>query len=116
MRPTLPLPSLTLSTTLRIACKQAPQVKASLFLLLFAGSALAADWVHEQSAPGAFPLFTEGTAATLVVAPEDFKVVDLAAHDLAADIERVTGAKPSINAHAAGPTVLIGTLGKSPLI
>src|SRR4051812_48551030 len=47
-------------------------MKALLFFLL-AGSALAADWVREQSTAGAFPLFQEGATATIVTAPEDFK-------------------------------------------
>jgi glycosyl hydrolase family 115 (putative glucuronidase)/glycosyl hydrolase family 115 len=72
--------------------------------------------------PGDFPLVRGGVAAPIVYAAADFKVVDLAAHDLAADIERVTGQKPAVLsadgaiAAARAPFVLIGTLGKNPAI
>ena len=66
--------------------------------------------------PGAFPLVAEQRAATIVVDETDHAVVAIAANDLAADIERVTGvAAPIIGAPPddARPAVLIGTLGRS---
>lgn len=86
---------------------------------LAATTALAAPWVGEEPHPGDFPLVRDGHAAAIVFAADDFKVVGLAAHDLAADIERVTGRKPAVRTDAAGlaaPAVLVGTLGQSPLI
>jgi hypothetical protein len=77
------------------------------------------SWVSEETSAGDFPLVRKGKAADLVVAAGDFKVVGIAAHDLAADIERVTGRRPVVRNDASGltsPVVLIGTLGKSPYI
>ncbi len=69
---------------------------------------------------GEFALVHDGVAAPVVfAAPEDFKVVAIAANDFAADVERVTGIKPVVRTNAAGlsgPAVLIGTLGHSPII
>ncbi|HEY0864568.1 MAG TPA: glycosyl hydrolase 115 family protein [Lacunisphaera sp.] len=89
-----------------------------LLSLLLATSALAASWVGDQPQPGGFALVANGKAATIVTSPEDFKVVSLAANDLAADLQRVTGVKPAVAAFpsVSGPAVLIGTLGESPLI
>lgn len=68
-------------------------------------------------AVAAFPLVRAGHAASLVVSPGDFKVVSLAAADLAEDIGRVTGTTPAIAAVLPGgssaPAVVIGTLGHS---
>jgi hypothetical protein len=85
-------------------------------LLLLATTALAAPWVGEQPQPGDFPLVANGQAAAIVCSVDDFKVVSLAANDLAADIARVTGRRPAVGSSAAGPAVIIGTLGHSPLI
>ncbi len=74
-----------------------------VLLLLAAASPLVASeaWVNEAGKAGDFPLVADGRAAAIVVAPEDFKVVSIAARDLAADIERVTGVKPAIETEAA---------------
>ena len=61
----------------------------------------AADWVRENYRAGDFALVYQGRAAGLVIAPEDFPVVSLAAQNLAADIERVTGNKPALHTSAA---------------
>jgi len=84
-----------------------------------AGVARAAPepWVSEMARPGDFPLVSAGWAADVVYAAEDFPVVAIAARDFAADVERVTGRKPDVRTAAgAGPAVLAGTLGHSPLI
>jgi len=93
-------------------------MKHFLLSLLLAASALAAPWVGEQPQPGGFPLVAGGKAATIVFSPEDHRVVSLAANDLAADLQRVTGVKAAVAAFpsVSGPAVLIGTLGQSPLI
>lgn len=68
---------------------------------------------------GDFSLVKKSRAADLYVAQEDFKVVHIAADCLGADMERVTGVRPKIKSElreAAGDVVLIGTIGKSPLI
>jgi hypothetical protein len=89
-----------------------------LIFLLCATSCFAAPWVSEQSSSGAFPLVVNGKAASIVTSPEDFKVAHLAATDLAADIQRVTGAKSTVATFpsVSGPAVLVGTLGHSALI
>jgi len=77
-------------------------------------------WVTDKAGPGNFAFVAEDRAVDLVIAPEDFKVVAIAASDLAADVERVTGKHPAVRTEVtgdlAGPVVLIGTLGKNPLI
>jgi hypothetical protein len=97
-------------------------------LALLTGAArLAATetWVSEAGKSGDFPLVADRQAAAIVVAPEDFKVVSIAAHDLAADIERVTGVRPAVETaapsgsevgRASSRAVLAGTLGHSALI
>ncbi len=91
------------------------------------GTAGAETWVHERAGPGDFPLVSGAGSKTaaIVYSVDDFKVVDLAAHDLAADIERVTGRQPMLSpldktAKGVGgrgwPLVLIGTLGHSRVI
>ncbi|HJQ35085.1 MAG TPA: glycosyl hydrolase 115 family protein [Pyrinomonadaceae bacterium] len=75
--------------------------------------------MREVRRAGDFALVSKGHAADVLVSSEDFKVVRIAADDLAADLERVTGVRPSVRTEAAGlsgPVVIIGTLGKSPFI
>jgi hypothetical protein len=79
----------------------------------------AGKWVAQSGAAGDFALAGRDATATIVFAPSDAKVVDIAAHDLAADIARVTGRVPKVQADATGlqgPAVLVGTLGHNSLI
>lgn len=72
-----------------------------------------------QFRTGDFPLVRNNTAATILVSTDDFKVAQIAAADFASDVERVTGTKPALKNNAAekiDEAVIIGTLGKSPLI
>ncbi|MEQ1603277.1 MAG: glycosyl hydrolase 115 family protein [Pyrinomonadaceae bacterium] len=67
---------------------------------------------------GDLKLVHNGVAADIIVAPDDFKVVQITANHFAADVERVTGKKPALsdpNKNTANG-VIIGTLGNSPLI
>ncbi|MFI6487677.1 glycosyl hydrolase 115 family protein [Streptomyces sp. NPDC050564] len=68
--------------------------------------------------PGAYICFTGGAfslvGAPVVVSPDDHPGVVRVAGDLRDDIERVTGARPG-NAMAR-EVVLVGTIGRSPLI
>ena len=76
-------------------------------------------WVRDQARPGDFALVRGGRAAAVVYAAEDFKVVAIAAQHFAADVGRVTGRKPAVRTDVSGqevPVVLVGTLGRSPLI
>jgi hypothetical protein len=75
------------------------------------------SFVSERAEKGSFGLVRNGTAASIVVDPADFKGVVRAAGDLKADIARVTGVTPQlVNAPQGRSVVLIGTLGKSTLI
>ncbi|KAJ7454980.1 hypothetical protein B0H11DRAFT_257884 [Mycena galericulata] len=74
------------------------------------------------SSASAFTVASNGKAAPLILSSDDWPGVQRAAQDFAADIERVTGAKPSLsNATSTNPArsslpIIIGTLGKSSLI
>ena len=90
-------------------------------LLLFSCDAFALGgphYVENSPGPGSFALVAADTA-TILVDTNDWPGVVRAAHDLQADVQRVTGQTPAIaeNAGAAGKNVvIIGTIGKSPLI
>ncbi|HEX6625190.1 MAG TPA: hypothetical protein VF064_15870, partial [Pyrinomonadaceae bacterium] len=58
-------------------------------------------WVTGEYRGGDFKLVYGGRAADILVSPEDFKVVGIAAGDLAADVERVTGKRPVVRAPAS---------------
>ena len=75
-------------------------------------------FVATVAAPGRFPLVAGGKAATLLVAGSDFPGVIRVVSDLQADIESVTGVRPGISVDAAptGDAVIVGTIGRSPLI
>jgi len=78
-----------------------------------------AAWVKTEPGPGLFPLATIEHTAEILYAPDDFKVVGIAANDLANDIQRVTGRKPYVRTNLAASVpnaVLIGTLDKSSLV
>ena len=73
----------------------------------------------ESEAPGSFPLVQNKQAAPLFVASSDWAGVLRAAGDLRADVDRVTGTTPVLNttgAPAGKFAVIVGTLGKSPLV
>ncbi len=76
-------------------------------------------YVATTAAPGSFPLVRNRRAATLYVDATDWAGVVRAAGDLQADVNRVTGVLPSL-VHMpqglSGDVVIIGTVGKSPLI
>ncbi|MFJ8642773.1 glycosyl hydrolase 115 family protein [Streptomyces sp. NPDC093610] len=68
---------------------------------------------------GTFPLVRAGEAAPIVVSDKDYDGVVRVAGDLQDDIERVTGVRPALSRNAAPrgrEIVLVGTIGRSPLI
>jgi len=68
---------------------------------------------------GDFKLVSGARAADILISPKDFKVVRIAAENLALDVKRVTGQQPSLKADAtnvSAQVVLVGTLGNSKLI
>ncbi|MFO1449010.1 MAG: glycosyl hydrolase 115 family protein [Opitutaceae bacterium] len=77
------------------------------------------SWVSDLAVAGAFPLAVKSGVAPVWAAPTDWPGVLRAARDLQADVERVTGQRPLLatTTPSAGPAaVLIGTVGRSPLI
>jgi hypothetical protein len=81
-----------------------------------AGRLTRADWVTGERHPGDLVLADASGAAPIVIADGDAKVVGIAARDLAADIEAVTGRKPRVGSATARTAVIVGTLGRSALI
>ena len=76
------------------------------------------SYVSAVKVAGGFTLADNGRTASLVVSESDYLGVRRAVGDLRADVERVTGSAPRIQAgeSATGSPVIIGTLGKSSLI
>src|SRR5690606_14299594 len=78
-----------------------------------------AGYVADEAGPGRFTLSAGGRPAPLYFDAEEHGGVARAVADLAADVGRVTGATPEIvvgTLPAAGEVVLVGTLGRSPVI
>ncbi len=76
-------------------------------------------YVVDTPRPGSFPLVARGTAAPLVVSGGDHAGVVRVVSDLQADIARVTGVQPAVSVDRVPPgsePVLVGTIGRSPLI
>ncbi len=84
-------------------------------------SALAALALPIEMGWSSKPCFTiagEGAAAAITVGGDDWPGVRRAANDLAHDIERVTGARPTVRERSAasGGEIIVGTIGKSRLV
>jgi hypothetical protein len=79
---------------------------------------LAEGAISISTSAGSFPLVTGGQAAPIFKAAGDSKVVGIAADCLAGDVEKVSGVKPQVSeaAPAGAHVILIGTIGKSPVI
>ena len=76
------------------------------------------QYVLHESAPGAFRLAADGSAASILVSGKDWQGVVRAANDLGQDIGRVTGTAAQVvtaDAPRRG-SIIVGTIGKSPLI
>jgi hypothetical protein len=66
-----------------------------------------------------FALVQSGSAATIVYSSADAKVVEIAAGLFADDVQRVSSVRPAVATSVSGvsgPLVLIGTIGKSPIL
>ena len=78
------------------------------------------QYVSSTRVQGGFVLYTSQKAAPLVVSDADWPGVVRAVGDLSADVERVTGhaagVVKDVQSVGAEDVVLIGTIGKSPLI
>ncbi|MCJ8165326.1 glycosyl hydrolase 115 family protein [Pontibacter sp. E15-1] len=77
-------------------------------------------YVATEASKGAFPLAVAGKPASLFVSSGDYPGVLRVIKHLQADIRRVTNTEPQLtigtNAPKAKQIILVGTLGKSPLI
>ncbi len=82
-------------------------------VLASATSAACAQVVIETPRHGGFPLVANGRMASVRVEGSPAKVVRIAARLFAEDVRRVTGATPS---DVPGATIVVGTLGASPLL
>ncbi|MBN2013014.1 glycosyl hydrolase 115 family protein [candidate division KSB1 bacterium] len=77
------------------------------------------SYISTVDAAGRFPLFVNGQSAPLVASSDDYAGVAKIMEYFQADIERVTNTAPHIYMNdipAVKHIVLIGTLGKSPMI
>ena len=78
-----------------------------------------AGWISDVYRRGDFKLAEGSRVAEIAIAAEDSKVVQIAAENFAADLQRVTGKKPSVHTDISGlrgHVVFAGTIGDSPLI
>ena len=76
-------------------------------------------YVVDEKKTGSFGLVSGNTAVPIIVSSEDYEGVIRVAEDLKTDIEKVTGKTPSVHKDKLPSTsqaVIIGTVGKSPLI
>jgi hypothetical protein len=82
------------------------------------GAAATTPYVAFQKLSGSFALANGGQPVPLFVSAEDFPGVVRAVNDLRADLERVTGNAPTVTTTGApnGRLVIVGTLGKSPIV
>ena len=77
------------------------------------------SYVSTGKTKGAFTLFAAGRPAPLMVSATDYPAVTRVAKDLQEDIQRVSGTVPTLafdDAPNAREYIIIGTLGKNPLI
>ena len=116
-------PDSSMNPTLGLRLPTLAAAIGSLLLMFAASVAGAVDTVgyvlHEKSLHDLFPLVESGQATPLVVSTDDWPGVVRAARDLQSDIRRVTDREPQLvtgDIPANQPVVLIGTVGKSPLI
>jgi len=82
-------------------------------------AAFQSSWVTTEYRSGDFKLVSGTHAADILVSPDDFKVVRIAAENLSLDVERVTGQRPSRKSDGTNLTaevVFVGTLGSSKFI
>lgn len=76
------------------------------------------QYIEYENSPEAFCIAANGKAASILVSPEDWEGVVRAANDLGNDIRKVSDTKPQImqSDSPAPQSIVVGTVGKSPLI
>lgn len=95
-----------------------------LFLIFFSNPLVSLaiggnSYITTQNGKGRFPLSVSGHSAPLYISSNDYWGAIRALKDLQTDIQRVTNAKPEFfekNTPNTEYVVLVGTIGKSPLI
>ena len=96
------------------------QVVACLLYLTCEGLALGQPrYVQTVPTPGSFVIVQDKVLAAIYVDPNDHAGVVRAAHNLQADIGRVTGRTPpstKLEADLSAATIIVGTVGKSAMI
>src|SRR5262249_19123247 len=76
-------------------------------------------YVSSRAADGSFALAGPSKATPIWLSPTEFPGVVRAARSFASDLQRVTGTTPTISTDAPdhrGDVVIVGTLGKNPVI
>ncbi|MBU2664568.1 glycosyl hydrolase 115 family protein [Actinoplanes bogorensis] len=76
-------------------------------------------YVVTERGANRFPLVADGKAAPLIVSKDDYAGVIRVVDDLQTDIKKVTGVEPVVSHDtipAGSAPVIVGTLGKSPLV
>lgn len=96
-------------------------ILTAFFLLISRGisNANVSDIIKRDYEQGDFKLVYDNIPAGIFHEADDYKVVEIAADLLAADIEKVTGIKPAVNTsmeQISGNVVIVGTIGRSKLI
>jgi hypothetical protein len=94
-------------------------VTGSIALLIASAMGAQSPYVSSAPKPGAFALVADGRAAPIVVGANEYPGVVRVAHDLQADVARVTGISPAVDTGTVPRTnalVVIGTIGHSALI
>jgi Glycosyl hydrolase family 115/Gylcosyl hydrolase family 115 C-terminal domain len=77
------------------------------------------SYIVRTARPGGFPMVARRSAAPIVVSTNDHPGVVRVVNDLQADVERVTGVRPTVSTDRVPPggePVIVGTIGHSPLI
>lgn len=94
-------------------------ITLSLTAMLASAASAQSSYVSATAGPTRFTLAHAGSVAPLVTSSSDFAGVLRAAGDLRSDLHQVTAVEPRLSTDSlptAHQIVLIGTLGKSPLI
>ncbi|KAG6914725.1 hypothetical protein DXG01_015736, partial [Tephrocybe rancida] len=100
-------------------------IATAAFALLTGVHAVGQDsCVAFTASTSSLPVVAKGKASPILTASDDWPGVHLAAANFAADIQRVTGTKPSLSnftstaspSTVSGTPIIVGTLGKSSLI
>ncbi len=79
----------------------------------------APDWIVSAPEPGSIALARDGVAAAIIVSESDHEIARIAARDLAADIESVTGVAPPVRTSPGPDTegaIIVGTVGRNAVI